>query len=199
MDQGPRHDETAAGGHLHWHQHASDLVQIVRSPFGTLVAPHVAARNHLGAAVGLGEGVHRRNQGVADRGARAGQPVEAVVGVQALGGLAGVDLDRLGGGQQIARLQQPIQDRQHTRLFDQVLEHLGARHQGVDPLGLEPLEVVATMMAVLKGGQALPHRCDGVRAHEVRDHGKALCQDLVRVVSGVKGRRDLDHFARSPS
>ena len=155
----------------------------------------MAAGDHFGATVGLGEGVDGGDQGVADGRAGAGYSVETVVRVQTLRGFAGVDLDRLGGGQQIARLQEPVENGQDPRLLRQILEHPGASHQGVDPLCPEALEVVATVVCVLEGRQTRSHGGDHLRAHEVLDHRKALRPDPGRVGLGVKACDRHIHLA----
>ena len=59
--------------------------------------------------------------------ARPRLAIEAVVEMNGLGRLAGIDADRLAGGQQVAGLEEAVEQGEQPGLGGQILEHLAAR------------------------------------------------------------------------
>ena len=70
--------------------------------------------------------------------------------------LAGMDADRLARGEQVAGLQQCIDELEHGRVLGGVLEHGPASDQGIDPLRPLPFEVLASMNAKIEVGLQPP-------------------------------------------
>ncbi len=79
-----------------------------------------------------------------------GSRVERVVVVHGLGRLAGMDADRLARAQQVAGLQQRIDELQHGGVLGGALEYGPAPDKGVDALGPFPFEVVASLNAEIE-------------------------------------------------
>ena len=194
VDQGAGEDDGGAGRDLHGNQHRLHL-GVGGRPAGIAgVAPQVAAGDDLGGAIGPSKLIYRGDQAVADGRAGAAQAIEAVVRVQPLGGLAGLDGDGLTGGEQQARQQYPVEDRHQPGVVGEALEHLGAGDQGIDALSGEALEGVAAVMGAEEGFQRLAHLGDGGGVDEILDDGEPLVAHGGEVGFDVKCPRLLIHL-----
>ena len=89
-----------------------------------LVVPGVGPGDDVGGAVLRREIVDRPDRVHAHRGTRAGDPVEGVVGVEGLRGLAGPDPDRLAGREEIAGLEELVAEGEDPRVRDEIREHV---------------------------------------------------------------------------
>jgi hypothetical protein len=96
----------------------------------------------LRRAVFGGEGINGPDRADAERWPGTRHAIEAIVEVQALPGLPGVELDRQVGGEQVVGREHLVQDRQHGGVLDQLRDHRGLGQEGIHALRIEALEVV---------------------------------------------------------
>ena len=66
-----------------------------------------------------------------------------------------MQVDGQGGREQVILRQEGVNDGQHGRVLDDLSDRRCLRQQGVDPLGLEALEVVAAHVLLLQIGREL--------------------------------------------
>jgi len=95
------------------------------------------------SAVEVVDGQHHAD---AERRARTRHLVEAVVGVQRLRRLAGIDADRLGRAEQEVRLQEAADQGEQPLVGGKSLKDAAAAHQRVDAFGRKAFETVAAAM-----------------------------------------------------
>jgi hypothetical protein len=152
------------------------------SSAGALVAPEVAPRDDLGRAVVAGERVDRPDRADAEGSARSRDLVEAVVEVERLAGLAGIELDGEVRREQVVGREQPVQDRQDARVLDQLGDDRRLGQERVDPLGVEALEVVPAAQCPAQVRREL--RFDAVDllwGEQTRDDDIALLVQVLQV------------------
>ena len=141
----------------------------------------MTAGNDLGAAVLRREVVDGDDRREAVRRPRARHRIEAVVVVDGLWRFAWMDADGLARRQQVARPQEAVEDREHARVLDDVLEHAAAPDQRVDALGTEAFKGVATVMALEVGRQPFAHAPERVGGEELAEQRVALGVELVEM------------------
>jgi len=136
-----------------------------------LGAPLVAAAEHHRAAVLGRERVDRADGRDAERLARPRERIERIVRMQILRLLARIDADRVVGAQQVVGQQQPVEDREQPVVAGDLLVHLAAPDQRVDPLGRVTLEWISATVAAEVRREALAEARELLGAHEVLDDG----------------------------
>jgi hypothetical protein len=107
------------------------------------VVPQMAFRNDFGAAIDLGSVVDRPERADAEGRARPRQPDAAVVEMPRLRGLAGLQIDRQQRRQQAARSEFRFGKGQCQGMDREFRKQWRLRQQGIDPVGLQALEIVA--------------------------------------------------------
>ena len=138
------------------------------------VAPSMAAGDDLRAPVLRREIVDGDDRGVAVRRPWPRHGVEAVVMVDGLRCLAWMDADRLARGEQVARPQDAVEEREHAHVLGNLLEHAAAPDEGIDALGAQALEGIAAGVRVQVGRQPLAHAPQRGGGEEFADQRVAL-------------------------
>ena len=78
-----------------------------------------------------------------------------------------------------------------ARIQHDVPEHPRARHQGVDTLGLQPFESIASGVRAEVERQHAPHLAEPGRGEEILDDGVAVALDGGAVRGEVEGHAGL--------
>ncbi len=142
----------------------------------------MAPRDDLGRAVVGGELVDGPDRADAEGSARSRDLVEAIVEVKRLTGLAGIELDGEVGRQQVAGREQPVQDRQDTRMLDQLGDDRRLGQERIDPFGVEALEVVPAAQRPAEVGCELRlDPLDLAPGEQTRDDDVAMLVEMVDV------------------
>src|SRR5688500_9126153 len=118
----------------------------------------------------------RRRQG----GAWPWDRVEPVVMVKQLAGLAGQDLDHLELREQVVGQEQPVQEREYSRVIDQAVEQSCLSDQAVRALREVPLEVVPAQWPE----QSVELVLDGVKLigrNELGQHHEAVLGQICEI------------------
>ena len=182
-------DEHAALGHL-----GGDGVvglAVVGRPVG-----QVAAGDHPGGAVGLGEVGEGPHRVAHDGRVGLGQRDQLVIGVDGLGRLTGIDGDRRQRRHQAAGVEHPLDDGEHGRVHGDRRVPRPAGQQVVDAHGVGAFEAVGRgrgAQLALEPGQVLDQRVDLVGVDGVGQDRVALLGDASDVASRVPGRLGGGH------
>src|SRR5258706_855665 len=144
--------------------------------------PVVASWNQLRRTILAREFIHGDDGRERDHRPWPRNRVERVVEVKGLLLLAGVDADRLARGKKTVRKQETVAEREHPLVERDLPEHLAARDQGVDALGVLPFERVAPPMRAEVEGEHAAHLAASRSIQEIRNDGVAVALDgrLVR-------------------
>jgi hypothetical protein len=132
---------------------------------------------------------------------RLGEGDQLVVGVDRLRGLPGVDADRRQRGDETARIEDALDDRQDVRVHRNTLVDLAVDEEIVDADGARPLEGVPRGLDVVHELEAV--EVGDELGHERRldrslDDGEALTGDPLEVgVKRLHGTARLAHLRAS--
>ena len=144
-----------------------------------LIAPQVAAGNHLGGPILYRKIIHRHDRRKPDHRARTGDRVERVVCVKGLRRFTGMNVDDLARRQKKIRLEEMVADRHDAGVFDDVLENLVPGHQCVDTFGGGTLEIIATVITAEHGLRDVAHLGENAGGQELANHRESLRFDLI--------------------
>src|SRR5271169_121563 len=128
VPQGADEEHTRAGGHHHTDPE-------ILAGGTTIGYPLVTPGQHYGGTVVVGEGIDSPDGGGTQWWSRPGDGVHAVVVVQQLGLLTGVDVDDLELGEQVVGQEQPVEQCQYSWVLDQRVADAGLGENVVEPLG----------------------------------------------------------------
>ena len=143
VDQGAGKHQAGPRAHQHGPRQRPPQVDRLRRRHRV---PQMASGQHFGGPVLGREVVHRQDHAETDGRPGPGQTIEAVVHVKRLRALPRTDVDRLAGGEQIARQEVGIEEGEQAGILRQFLEQPAPGDQGIDPLRIEALEVIAPRM-----------------------------------------------------